>query len=110
LAADEVHSFYALITTASKKRQYFQSVMLRGTAQPIHTGDVRVWRRVDKHKLPDCSTAHVHFSNRPFGVKHFQTIRRCSVDVAHGLVVLFGIGISHPFLRQIKARQPGSVW
>src|SRR5213080_5224012 len=35
---------------------------------------------------------HVRFSNRPFGVKHFQTIRRCSVDVAHGLVLLFGIG------------------
>src|SRR6184192_4511644 len=34
----------------------------------------------------------VRFSNRPFGVKHFQTIRRCSVDVAHGLVLLFGIG------------------
>jgi hypothetical protein len=32
------------------------------------------------------------FSNRPFGVKHFQTIRRCGVDVAHGLVLLFGIG------------------
>src|SRR4249920_2274250 len=34
----------------------------------------------------------VRFSNRPFGVKRFQTIRRCSVDVAHGLVLLFGIG------------------
>jgi hypothetical protein len=34
----------------------------------------------------------VCFSNRPFGVKHFQTIRRCSVDVTHGLVLLFGIG------------------
>ena len=33
------------------------------------------------------------FSNRPFRVKHFQTIRRCSVDVSHGLVLLFGIGI-----------------
>ena len=32
------------------------------------------------------------FSNRPFGVKHFQTVHRCSVDVAHGLVLLFGIG------------------
>jgi hypothetical protein len=31
------------------------------------------------------------FSNRPFGVKHFQTSRRCSFDVAHGLVLLFGI-------------------
>src|ERR1700716_1573556 len=36
---------------------------------------------------------HVCFSNRPFGVKHFQTIhQRCSVDVAHGLVLLFGLG------------------
>ena len=35
---------------------------------------------------------NVGFSNRPFGVKRFQTIRRCSVDVAHGLVLLFGIG------------------
>src|ERR1017187_2563172 len=32
------------------------------------------------------------FSNRPFGVKHFQTIHHCSVDVAHGLALLFGIG------------------
>ena len=38
--------------------------------------------------LPDMSG----FSNRPFRVKHFQTIRRCSVDVAHGLALLFGIG------------------
>jgi hypothetical protein len=33
----------------------------------------------------------VRFSNRPFGVKHFQTIHHCNVDVAHGLVLLFGI-------------------
>src|SRR5438876_9852009 len=37
---------------------------------------------------------NVRFSNRPFGVKHFQTIRRCSVDVAHGFVLLYGIGTS----------------
>jgi hypothetical protein len=35
---------------------------------------------------------NVRFSNRPFGVKHFQTIHRCNVDVARGLVLLFGIG------------------
>jgi hypothetical protein len=35
---------------------------------------------------------NVGFSNRPFRVKRFQTIRRYSVDVAHGLVLLFGIG------------------
>ena len=34
----------------------------------------------------------VRFSNRPFEVKRFQTIRRCSVDVARGLVLLFGLG------------------
>ena len=35
---------------------------------------------------------HDCFSNRPFGVKRFQTIHQHSVDVAHGLVLLFGIG------------------
>src|SRR5674476_17805 len=34
----------------------------------------------------------VRFSNRPFGVKHFQTIHHGSVDVSHGLALLFGIG------------------
>ena len=35
----------------------------------------------------------VRFSNRPFGVKRFQTVHpRCSVDVARGLVLLSGIG------------------
>src|SRR5271170_3109423 len=38
------------------------------------------------------STARWSFSNRPFGVKHFQTIHQCDVDVARGLVLLFGIG------------------
>ena len=32
------------------------------------------------------------FSNRPFGVKRFQTIHHGSVDIAHGLALLFGIG------------------
>jgi len=34
----------------------------------------------------------VRFSNRPFGVKRFQAIHHCNVDVAHGLALLFGIG------------------
>ena len=38
------------------------------------------------------TSRHVRFSNRPFGVKRFQTIHHYSVDVAHGLVLLFGIG------------------
>ena len=36
--------------------------------------------------------ADVRFSNRPFRVKRFQTIHHYSVDVAHGLVLLFGLG------------------
>jgi len=36
--------------------------------------------------------ANVRFSNRPFEVKRFQTIHHDSVDIAHGLVLLFGLG------------------
>ena len=39
-----------------------------------------------------CCGSAPGFSNRPFGVKRFQTIHHYSVDVAHGLVLLFGIG------------------
>src|SRR5256886_10896831 len=37
-------------------------------------------------------TGSCFFSNRPFRVKRFQTIHHYSVDVAHGLVLLFGLG------------------
>ncbi len=37
--------------------------------------------------LPD-----VRFSNRPIGVKRFQTIHHRSIEVARGLLLLFGIG------------------
>src|SRR5215831_9716470 len=40
--------------------------------------------------------AAVAFSNRPFRVKRFQTIHHSGVDVAHGLVLLFGIGTRGP--------------
>ena len=35
---------------------------------------------------------HVRFSNGPVGVKRFQAIHHCSVDVTSGLALLFGIG------------------
>ena len=35
---------------------------------------------------------HVRFSNRPVRVKHFRAIHHSSVDVAHGLALLFGLG------------------
>src|SRR4030088_423265 len=40
--------------------------------------------------------AAVAFSNRPFRVKRFQAIHHYGVDVAHGLVLLFGIGTRGP--------------
>ena len=39
-----------------------------------------------------CCSAYVRFSNRPVWVKRFQAIHQYSVDVAHGLALLFGIG------------------
>ncbi len=43
-------------------------------------------------RIHSARSVNVRFSNRPFGVKRFQTIRHHSVDVARGLVLLFGIG------------------
>ncbi len=42
--------------------------------------------------LEGLASSNVRFSNRPVWVKRFQAIHRHSVDVAHGLVLLFGIG------------------
>jgi uncharacterized glyoxalase superfamily protein PhnB len=49
--------------------------------------------------------AHVPFSNRPAGVERFQTIHYGSVDVDHGLVLLFGIGtnVDSVFQQAVKA-------
>src|SRR5665811_2489741 len=41
---------------------------------------------------PTRKSWNVCFSNRPFEVKRFQTIHHYSVDVAHGLALLFGLG------------------
>ena len=62
----------------------------RRAKQPIsiYENDVCYLHLADK----SVAAAFVRFSNRPFGVKHFQTIHHCSVDVARGLVLLFGIG------------------
>jgi hypothetical protein len=50
----------------------------------ILTADFRCWPQAEV-----CAGGrHVGFSNRPFQVKHFQTIRHCNVDVAHGLALL----------------------
>ena len=51
-------------------------------------GHDRLWHGADIKLRP----LFGRFSNRPFGVKLLQAIHRCSVDVAHRLVLLFGIG------------------
>src|SRR5262245_37060993 len=50
--------------------------------------NVRFWPIADMPLTPP----NVRFSNRPFEVKRFQTIHHSSVDVACGLVLLFGLG------------------
>ena len=66
-----------------------------GPAQDIKAGRMSYgWSMSALHPKADFDGRcfDVRFSNRPFGVKHFQTVHRCSVDVTHGLVLLFGIG------------------
>src|ERR1700677_3438080 len=53
---------------------------------------VRITFALAERRRQGVAEIYVRFSNRPFGVKRFQAIRRRSVDVAHGLVLLFGIG------------------
>ena len=57
-----------------------------------HAAQVRLLQQNRPKADIELARINVRFSNRPFGVKHFQTIRRCGVDVTHGLVLLFGIG------------------
>src|SRR6478736_6559096 len=73
-------------------------VALNVSTSPL--GTFRTWRDVRLESAfggkadMGRTSRHVCFSNRPFGVKRFQTIHHCNVDVARGLVLLFGIGAS----------------
>jgi hypothetical protein len=53
--------------------------------------------------------ANARFSNRPVGVKHFQAIHRFSVDVAHGVVLLFGIGTKGPSIMGFENEAEQSI-
>jgi hypothetical protein len=69
--------------------QYAHSVLILSVNSSISNS----LRRLTPNRPSHCScAAYACFSNRPFGVKRFQAIHRYSVDVAHGLVLLFGIG------------------
>src|SRR5262245_53933883 len=55
---------------------------------------VAAWPKLPRPSstLPKRRLGNVRFSNRPSRVKHFQAIHHFSVDVAHGLALLFGLG------------------
>ena len=66
--------------------------------------DVCLWHLADK----STAFSDVRFSNRPSGVKRFQAFRlstNSSVDVAHGLALLFGIGT-----RAVPSWDPRTRW
>ena len=78
---------------AVRDRGHRGAVLIR--AQEFCFASLRASRlgRVLINPIWSNAAANVRFSNRPFGVKRFQTIHHhCSVDVTHGLVLLFGIG------------------
>ena len=61
---------------------------------PVETAwAFRGWRQQRREASPkpmSPSKSNETLRNRPFEVKHFQTIRHYNVDVAHGLALLFG--------------------
>jgi hypothetical protein len=61
-------------------------------AGPFDDEDNTRWHGQETAALRDLDLPYDRFSNRPFGVKHFQAIHHLSVDVTHGLALLFGLG------------------
>src|SRR2546422_6392394 len=59
--------------------------------------------------MRNAAPVDVRFSNRPFRVKRFQTIHHYSVDVAHGLVLLFGIGTRGPSIMGFEDEAEQSI-
>ena len=63
----------------------------------VKAGDsVQSYVRFGSEAAATADSYRVRFSNRPVGVKRFQTIHRSSVDVSRGLALLFGIGTKGP--------------
>jgi hypothetical protein len=88
LTRDRARGLQKLNRTFLRKTlfQIFNGLAFRGMAAPMPMA------LTDSELLGATLHAHVRFSNRPVWVKRFQTVHRRSVDVAHGLVLLFGIG------------------
>jgi hypothetical protein len=79
-----------MVSAISGCGRYYCKKILRIWASNIHS---KSGREQYRHFCDMTGrAANVRFSNRPLGVKRLQAIHHCSVDVAHGLVLLFGLG------------------
>jgi hypothetical protein len=54
------------------------------------------YKVIEAASADEAMMVNVRFSNRPVGVKHFQTIRRSSVAVAHGVALQSAPRPFHP--------------
>jgi hypothetical protein len=62
-----------------------------GTIEGSQLKTLHIQRQKFK-KIAEAKVSDVCFSNRPFWVKHFQTVPLLRFDVARGLALLFGLG------------------
>src|SRR6266404_1745715 len=81
-------------TSAWRPSRHFTRMVTPKTRREKRKHAIVVHVRSNRGVIWDNSRSpeNVRFSNRPFRVKRFQTIRTLGVDVARGLVLLFGIG------------------
>jgi len=76
------------VCRANRPNTWLHRPACKREEKPCQLGAVHTWHKAYMRVV----SLNVRFSNRPFGVKHFQTIHLCVVDVARGLALLFGIG------------------
>ncbi len=68
--------------------RFSASRLMGGVETERFTVDVRSWHQAGIV----AARLNARFSNRPLGVKHFQTFHCCGFYVSRGLALLFGIG------------------
>src|SRR6266516_4160721 len=90
-------SFARIVVRALSTRSFLVNEHQVRAADKSQDGKGTRFRRAADHARPcrrgdRVNEGDVAFSNRPSGVKHFQAIHHSSVDVAHGLALLFGLG------------------
>jgi hypothetical protein len=89
--ADMRHLFDHLIDAGEQRRWHGEAERLGCLEVDRQLVFCRCLYRQIRRRISDAAI-NVRFSNRPVWVKRFETFHRCGFDVAHGLVLLFGIG------------------